>query len=267
MVGKLIKNEIKENVSLYTPVFIMTLIGGVASILLGMRFRSMSSSSFNGGELFIGLAIMIIYTLLIASAVMTIRAMIIMLYHSLYKKNAYRVFTYPVSSTELLVSKVIGVTFWTIVSSLFIVGIYVGALLLTFNDFNIIGAFVEIFSELRFILFESDSLMSSIILIANYVFSSFATISYILLAGSIANSKYIRRGRGLYTFLIYFGITIVVSVIGNMIAPTTISSYSMSRGFITDASLMLSLLRHVLFATLSCVGTIWMWNNKLEILN
>ncbi|WZU01481.1 hypothetical protein MGH68_19045 [Erysipelothrix sp. D19-032] len=88
---------------------IMTIIGAVLSVIIGFQMKDVASglelTTF--GSIFLGVSMLVIYAMIIASVVLTYKAIIDMLYKGIYKKSAYRLFTYPASSTEIFIAKTI----------------------------------------------------------------------------------------------------------------------------------------------------------------
>ncbi len=273
MVIKLVKNEIKATAKSFLPVLIMTIIGAVLSVIIGFQMKDVASglelTTF--GSIFLGVSMLVIYAMIIASVVLTYKAIIDMLYKGIYKKSAYRLFTYPASSTEIFIAKTITASFWSLVSFAGIFAIYFGAISIFFIDASMWRQITQIFSFLFGAIFEGNATFASFLIVVGQFTQTILWVTVLLFAGSIANSSRFRNNRGLLTFVLFIGIYFLISILSNLMLPGSgfdiISIENGTGGGISNSYQVISLIKDVIFIIISGVGTIWFWNNKLEILN
>lgn len=275
MVIKLVKNEIKETFKTFLPVFILSIIGGVLTFMVALRLKNTSMLTVEHDSQFLnvlmGMAMLAISALVIATVVLTAIQAIKVAYASLYKMNGYRMFTYPVSSLQLYLSKLITIVFWVTVSSIVAFLAYVIPLFIVLNDVFFLEELNMVWGIFKTILFgSSDQLFATILMIISQLSSTLLQITLLMLAGSIANSSYVRKNRGFMTFLIFLGLYLVFGFINGMIVPEVATFEEVmygNAGFIDTSTLSISILTDAIFVITCSAGTIWMWNNKLEVLN
>ncbi|HZJ87046.1 MAG TPA: hypothetical protein VFC75_02380 [Erysipelothrix sp.] len=278
MVLKLIKNEFKESQSKFMPI-----IGLIAmsSVVLGVMVKT------NFQEMITLILLLVVFGLGVGSAVLSVMAFIDLLYTSLYNKNGYRLFTYPVETWEILVSKVVVFILWyLIIGAVTIVS--VGLLgLIVFSGTDVLknfGSFLSYINtqiELRAYLTFGFYQLSSLI---------FGAV-FFLFIGSITNSAFIQNHRKFYTFILY---VILLSISSNVFAKVVGNigglDISVNPGLFIDGVPQFQLgmswaeifnittnikeLQRLLLASLMTLaasgiltlGTLWFWNNKLEII-
>ena len=268
MVGKLIKNDLKDSSKAYLPVFVMIVVGTVLALL---------SLSFAGGHsqfaYFVStLMDLVIFGLVIAVMVMSVRATIYVLYSSLYTKNAYRLFTLPVKPWQILVSKIVTSIIWSILVSILTlvsVGIIVGYVSEDF--FIIFKGLNELITQLRMLV--TPSILAAFLMDASL--STILGYVMILFAGAFTNTSFIRKNRGIITFIT---VLITASVYGRISDVFGANIFSVLERYDLNAFLVGTL--HINFMEFFWVfafvvliiaalvaATLWLWDNKLEITN
>ena len=265
MVGKLIKNGLKDSSQAYLPVF--TLIA-VSTILALFNIWTVDESSLT----FIsGILNMVIFGLVVAIAVLSYRANIYVLYTSIYKKNSYRLFTLPVKSWEILVSKLAVSFIWS-----FLVGI--STMVAMFVIISVVGADLGLIWELMKTSLEGFKILftnkASIILMIDLIIRVFWGYALILFAGSVANSSWIHKNRGIMTFVIFLLTFVFISKISSLFGADMagyISTFDLPQllegGLSIDVTPMIWILFYeILVVVFLSFGTIWMWDNKLEVI-
>lgn len=258
MVIKLIKRELKDSVKFYGPMQIM-IIG--LFIGFGIFINSIQKSYMAMLDITSGLSLLAIVVILLALAIIALLANIYILYTSIYGDRGYDLFTMPVTSTQIILSKILTIFTWSIAS---IVTSAIGAfilLVITGSLSSFLSGIVILFENLQFILGSID--YSNIALLAfqsltNLVFASML----ILFCGAIGNSSKVQKNRVLMTVLIYFGLNMIVNVIEAFITgPTIFSGIAM-----TNQIMITVIILRIALIGLMTLGTIWIWENKLEIL-
>ncbi|CAM4263003.1 hypothetical protein H9L01_03855 [Erysipelothrix inopinata] len=272
MVIKLTKQEIIETTKAFIPVAIMTVVGGLITLLIGTRLRYMfdaGSSGYNAGiwELIFPLGFLAIFVLLIASGVLMFMMVIRILYQSIYKQNSYRFFTYPVTSRQLFFSKILTTLFWSVVSYAMILGVFLIAITLSVGDLSLISGFFGSMGEAFAYLLGGKNVLGHVLVALQGLITNLRYIVFILFAGSIANSSYIRKNRAFMTFLIYMGLVIVTSILYGIVGVEGITFTSTGDLSISNVSLSIQLLSDLIMIVIASFGTIWFWDHKLEVLN
>lgn len=267
MVIKLVKREFSESKKAFIPVLGAILVG---SLLFAIQIKLIENSSMSSFSLITNFVGIILFSLFISVIVLSIRASLTILYSSMYGEGGYELFTLPVKGWQIIVAKVITLTFWSILSTL--VGI-VGGLLITLILTGSFDLITEAFRDLSYVfrnIFTNENTL--IILLSSFV-ASLKGLALIFLAGSIANSSLISKRRALMTFVI---IVLINFVISNVMALTGVNETGfMSVYFSGDAlsfdmdtaRVLILTFIDFLWVGIFTFGTIWFWENKLEILN
>ena len=277
MVLKLVKNEFKDSRRKFMPIIGLIVL---SAVMLGITVKT------NVQEMIDVIIFLVVFGLGIGSAVLSIMAFIDLLYTSLYNKNGYRLFTYPVETWEIIVAKVIVFILWYLIigivtiTSMLVLGFIVfsgtDAMSYMGNLLNYIHSQIELRAYLTFIFYQLSSLIYG--------------ATFFLFIGSITNSSYIQNHRKLATFILY---VVLLSISSNVFAHVMGSvgglDLNMNPGFLSGSlpqlemnlgweqiftiSTNLQQLQRLLLAALMTLaasglltlGTLWFWNNKLEI--
>ncbi len=163
----------------------------------------------------------------LAVTIVSIRALIRLFYSSLYTQDPVLTWTQPVSSTWVLLSKVIVGFIWSLVSIVFIVALMAIFLLLVSQDtVEGLQMIYDMFSE-----YISVDPSVQIVYIVSFVASYCLQAATILLVGAIANSSWIRQHRNIlavaFFLIIYFTITNIISLVSRG-GPIVISTFGSS---------------------------------------
>lgn len=144
MLGKLLKYELKSSARTLIPLYIGILI---LSIVCGIFFATQIQDFMysDNMSLFFGILYMLLFALLVAMGVLTVVSIIQRFYKNLLGDEGFLMFTLPVSSTTLLLSKMLAAMLWIIASSvvgvlsimitMFIPLFFSGELNITWSDF------------------------------------------------------------------------------------------------------------------------------------
>lgn len=266
MVGKLIKHDILDSRKAHLPVFGMILAGTV----LAISSLYMAKDPNNLLSFVSSLVNLLIFGLVVAIMVMSFKASIYILYTSIYKENAYRLFTLPVKTWQILLSKIVTAVVWS-----FLVGL---ATLVS------VGLIAGVASEDVFIIFRGmgELITQVFTYITPSLIFAFITdmslkmlVSYmiILFAGSFGNSSFITKNRGIITFVIVLLTSSIYGRVSGLFGAdfaTVVSRYNLSA--VMSGSIRINFTEFIwvyafdgiVIASL-VMATLWLWNNKLEI--
>lgn len=274
MVKKLIKHEISSTFKYFTPVFIMAIVGSILfTILTNVSLRQDTISDAFG--LVIGFVVLILVGLVVASIVLAIMGLLQVTYKTLYSLTGYRQFTYPITSSQRIIVKLVTSLFWIMVTSIFVFIMFTLSILVTYliNE-PVANLFEYVYYVLRQVLTGFDFVLLSVLSV-NSLSEMVLQITTILFAGAVANSSMVRKNRAIIAFVVYFVSVLVFSNITSLIS-MLIFNYggtgilgiiSSGDSIISYESLSLTIVLNLIFVALTTYGTIWFWDNKLEILN
>lgn len=286
MVGKLIKNEFLDSRRSFQTVLVMIVsLTTILTLVVNTRFENTAVAFV------IPILILIMIGLFIAVLVMWVMAFIDLLYKSIYNKNGYRLFTMPVKTWEIVVAKTVVFFIW-----MFIIGVvtFIAMMIflaISFRDLEIFRVYQSLISY----ILSNFSLAEIGIMVLSFISSNLITITVILFIGSVANSHFIQNRRALVAFVGYLILTAIISrftvsfvsevslfdfVINDQLLmnPGMIDSINpLTQGWSTIFELSANTigfqtvakvtLIELLMSGLLMFGTVWMWDNKLEILN
>ncbi len=282
MVGKLIKHDFLESRRKFAPV-----IGMIIAVTFMLIVMFNSSFYGTGAELVLLIMTFLVFGLSISSFVMTIMALIDLLYTSVYNKRGYQLFTMPVKSWEILVSKLVLVFIW--MSIIGLVTLICGGtiMLIVFGKVDVLDYFASFFSY----LFSNIDVRVYAVSLFSSVVGTIYSFSLFMFVGSIVHSCYVQNGRN-YKMLIFYLIAVVLisSTLGKLMSSDMALQFIIGEGALNGemldplvngwgqlfstvvnvgalkATLWFSVLEG-LIATSFMYGTIWFWNNKLEVID
>lgn len=286
MVGKLIKNEFLDSRRSFQTVLVMIVsLTTILTIVVNTRFEN-SAVAF-----VIPILILIMVGLFIAVMVMWVMAFIDLLYKSIYNKNGYRLFTMPVKTWEIVVAKTVVFFIWMFIIAVVTFLAMMIFLAISFRDLEIFRVYQSLISY----ILSNFSLAEIGIMVLSFISSNLITITVILFIGSVANSHFIQNRRALVAFVGYLILTAIISrftvsfvsevslfdfVINDQLImnPGMIDSinpltqgwstlFELSANTIGFQTVAKVTLIELLMSGLLMFGTVWMWDNKLEILN
>lgn len=283
MVIKLIKNNFEDSFRMYLPALILIgvfiLLGAIGITQAAVSINNAYyGSGFNYGSIF---TLMFLVLVGWALAIVLIVSSVRVVYSSIYKRNAYRLFTFPVKMWEIFVSKLAIVVFWNIVCGLLVILgliLIVGIGGLVNSEINTAMGYVYAnIGEVLKVL-GMNNVFNIILLIIESFFSSLRFVSIVLLAGAIAHTSSVTKHRSLITFALWAGITMVLSVISaNLPASFTISDifYGTSIYSTIDSSifefssvnLLISVGYQILVVAGCMFGTVYLWEHKLQVIS
>lgn len=278
MVKKLLKHEIANSYKYFTPVFIIGIVGALVVTYLGLTTFQSETNLSDSQSIIAAFAVLLLFGLGVVATVLTIGGLLKITYKSLYSVTGYRQFTYPITSRQRIIVKTITALFWNVVilaflvlligASITIVGIFNGV---TFQIF--IDAFVNVIRHsLTF-----NSAKDALLFTTNALIGGVMEILIILFVGAFANTSFIRKKRSLVAIIAYIVIAWVINIVKSVVV-YNIFGPSSSISFLTmllqanvnvvyEQSMMITMLLNLIFCVLAYVGTEWLWDHKLEVLN
>ncbi len=267
MVIKLIKREFAESKKAFIPVLGAILVG---SLLFAVQIKLVENSGNNAFSLVTNFVGIILFTLFISVIVLSIRASLTILYSSMYGEGGYELFTLPVKGWQIIVAKVITLSFWSILST--VVGV-IGGLMITLILTGSFDLIIEALGQFSYVFRDLFKNQYAFIMLLSSFIASIKGLALIFLAGAIANSSLISKRRSLMTFVIIILVNFVIANVMSLIGVNDVSMLSfyfesnmMNFDMDTTRVLILTFV-DLLWVGIFTVGTIWFWDNKLEILN
>lgn len=265
MVIKLVKRELRDSSNSFVPVLVAILAG---SVLLPLQIRFFDSIGFLNAIVNI-----ILMLLFFTAMILSIRASFYILYTNMYNKSGYELFTLPVKLWEILVSKLITLVIWYIALSV-VTG--VGMVLMTSILSGDIGFIFDqigyAFKVLGMYFSSSDVFFTTLVGLLGLL----RNVLMIFFAGAIANSSRFSKNRAWWTFLFVVLLSWGVSLISSSLDLNLFRGFNFifygsdmpvfSLGIELGLVLAISAFELVLIGLLF-FGTVWFWDNKLEILN
>ena len=207
MLGKLLKYELKATSRVFVPLYIAIL---VVSIVNGL---SLNLEIFN----IQGLATIILMCLFISLFVITIVVTIQRFNKNLLKDEGYLMFTLPVSSKYLVLSKYLTSLIWTFLS--FIVALLSFTIIFTiatYGDFNysyFINEFNLLFSNMLNLNILGQFLKIILLMIISYTIFIFN----VYLSLSIGQLPIFNRFRNISSFIGFLVINLLISYVQNIV--------------------------------------------------
>ncbi len=250
MLKKLLKYEFKSTVRLFIPVYIAIVLVSIVNRL----FRIINI------ELAFNLTIIVLVSLFIALGVLTVIGVIQRFKKNLLSDEGYLMFTLPVSSTKLIISKLITSVVWTVTSA--IVAVLSFAIL--FVDQNFILEFNNVLSEIMYLLrqeFYGDKMWMIIqvpfIILMGYI--GFILTIYLSLA--TAQLPRFNKYRGMMSFISFFILTTIIQwitiILSRILYPNYISN---------DVTIMtITLIGNIILNILLFLGTDYILKKHLNL--
>lgn len=214
MLGKLLKYEVKATGRVFLPMY-LALIG---LIIITKISLSLTTPKFNFGssvlDLFAQIGMALSITIIVALSVMTFIVVIQRFYKNFLTDEGYLMFTLPVKTRDLILSKLLVACLWFVVCS---ITITLAIFILAFS--------AETFSESIKFLGEASTAFSQefgkslMIPILEFVLLGIVgTISSILMIYvSIALGQLFNEHRVMASFGMYIGLTVVLQILGSIV--------------------------------------------------
>lgn len=258
MVIKFFKQDIKDSARVFIPII------GVIAALFGILMFLPYIFNVNSGLLvfFGSLLSFLVSVLYISLIVLSVRGSIYVTYTSLYKEQAFRSFTTPITSMQLIIVKLLTLFFWGAAIMLSVIVLMLFSQLFVMNPIAIgIREFMQSFGEFwnLFIKIGAGNILVLTVLI---IVSNINQFLLMMLSGAFANTSWFTKNRGLVAFAAW--------VVLGMVQMTVLSQFNiqiMENSLLTDFSpfwIMNCIL--LIFSIISAWLITWLWDKKLEIL-
>lgn len=256
MLGKLIKHEFKATGRNFIPLYIAIIL---VSFLSGFMLDSFSDNSNVNMIRFI--PVMILFALYVALGVLTLVVIIQRFNKNLLGDEGYLMFTLPVTSKKLILSKVIVSITWYFVS--LIVSMFSGAIVvftmliksaepvkLEFD--KIMDEFFRIIAGIQKIEMLADVL--NVVLLMLLAFGVFVLLIYLSIA--IGQLSIFSKHKTIISFIAIFVISIMINIIGNIFMEINPDIFG---------SLLMNYLSLILINVVAFFGTTYILDNKLNL--
>lgn len=190
--------------------------------------------------------------------------------NSMFSRNAYLTHTLPVSSTQLLLTKIIGAAFWSILSMfVFLISTFLLALRISGFDLSLIS---DLFNALIHTLSNWDTILGLLILFI----STLEGVALIYLVMNITHTTHIQRFRPAIAVLLYILISWAVSFIsGLVLAPMNANSVDISSMIVLslvggysngyETGSMIILIQSIILSVAYFFASKYIIDHKLEI--
>ncbi len=235
MLRKLLKYEFKATARTFLPIYIAIILVSIVNRLV--RLTS-SDLAFN-------LTSMVLAGLFIALGVLTIIAIVQRFKKNLLSDEGYLMFTLPVSSAKLILSKLVTATLWTIVSGI----IAVISFIILITDQATIIEFQEGIRELMFLLTQ-DLTTEKIIMIIEIpligLLGYIGTILTIYISLATAQLPVFNKHRGVMSFVAFFVISTAIQwitvIAAHILSPVLIGQEIVAASIILIANIILNII-------------------------
>ena len=263
MLGKLLKYELKATSRVFVPLYIAIL---VVSIVNGL---SLNLEIFN----IQGLATIILMCLFISLFVITIVVTIQRFNKNLLKDEGYLMFTLPVSSKHLILSKYLTSLIWTFLS--FIVALLSFTIIFTiatYGDFNY-SYFINEFNLLFSNMLNLNILGQFIKIILLMIISYTIFIFNVYLALSVGQLPIFNRFRNVSSFIGFLVINLLISYVQNIVDNAFVNieaidnvNYSIdSISSIVSKGLNVAIIINIIIILVLFFATSYILNKKLNL--
>ena len=263
MLGKLLKYELKATSRVFVPLYIAIL---VVSIVNGL---SLNLEILN----IQGLATIVLMCLFISLFVITIVVTIQRFNKNLLKDEGYLMFTLPVSSKYLVLSKYLTSLIWTFLS--FIVALLSFTIIFTiatYGDFNysyFINEFNLLFSNMLNLNILGQFLKIILLMIISYTIFIFN----VYLALSVGQLPIFNRFRNISSFIGFLVINLLISYVQNIVDNAFVNieaidnvNYSIdSISSIVSKGLNVAIIINIIIILVLFFATSYILNKKLNL--
>jgi len=244
MLGKLIKHEWK---STYKICCVMLIFLAVMTILGCLSFRTQFwSEAFKGNDVnnltildYSGILMLVFYVIAIIGVICgSLIYIAVHFYKGLYSEEGYLTHTLPVSSHEILISRLLVGSCWYIIICIMAI---LSIVILVYSVMAIAFSVTESGSLLSYIIANRDSIFASIresynIESWSYVFWSIPSMiistvySIMTILGALTLGQLSGKHKVMMSIVSYFAITVVQSLINNIILLPVMLTASMNNG-------------------------------------
>lgn len=239
---KLIKYELIGSYRQFFLVFLCFIIGCIVAPFLPLDFSQFTSAIVMMAGLGIFIAIFV--------------SIILNFVKSMYKKPGYLSLTLPVSTNELVLSKIIGSVIWNILGGLVLM---IGTMILVLSLSNV--NINEVFDALGELFIRVDGFYSELFQSLMTLLTSLTLgVASIFLTITITQTKYVPKYKTLIGLAIYFGSSIVFNLFISW--DPIVNIYS---GFSTIALVITINILNILGTVIFFLATVYLIDHKIEV--
>jgi len=260
MLISLVKNDLRSSYRELFPLYLGLII-----------FASLSAISINYKVgLFSLFTVLPFIGLFVATIVILIITIIKLFTERLYSHEGYLVFTLPVSTLDIFLSKIITIIVWvtvTILVYLLAVMIFCGiVVLINWGDFNI--SFSDFLIDLRSISWSSvllDTLRALAISLPQFIVSIAYASALILLAVVFVNTSIVSKHKLVIAVVLYLVVSFIIGlpkvyIFGNWITTTSIHSIN-----VEWLNYGINIIYYLLMTIGLIASSVWLNDHKLEL--
>lgn len=260
MLIKLIKHDLKSTYRDLVPIYIGLVVSAFLVVL-----------SSNAGSLqILPFTTMIMFALLVATAVILTLTTIKLFTHRLYSSEGYLSFTLPVSTLEIFSSKIITAMIWSFVTSmviLFSLSISVGLLVFTHWDMvqSIPEQYGSLWSQLDVPMILSWLGQLLTISLPQMLINSLYFYAMVLFAVVIANTSYVSNHKMVVGILAYVILNFIFTNLNTNLLSTWLINIE---NLALEVNWLMYGLNFIYYASLSAgliYASIWLNDHKLEL--
>lgn len=275
MFGKLLKHDLKNSYRDYVYLYIAMM---AYALLMPLILRFGDSQS-----LFIGFIIVLpTMILVIGGVIIMFRNVFSFIHRRLYSEAGYLTFSLPVPTWQILLSKVLTLMIWSMVTGL----LTFVSMAIFFVSFRLEIAQILNIREVQMVIDVMVQALKNLnwgwvaLSFVEYLFGLAALFTLIIGAMSLARSSLIKSRRYLVPALVFFGIILVWGMLSNVLMVTIfgpevhyVSSSSMHPDFMIDITNTQSVWQYTAVSTvwsvvsfvLAFMASNWVLENKLEL--
>lgn len=217
MLGKLIKHEFKSTSKLVLPLYIVLVILTILGRIVAQSVMSSNNLNDSAGLMVFNISSVMVYVLgLFAVSITTYIYFVIRFYKNLFSDEGYLMHTLPVTSWQLLSSKLLVAFIWSLVEILLIC-LSIFCIFANQEVFDIVKNFVNSYGGLNGITqtYFGMNFGNTLILIIILVILS-ALSGLLLPYASICIGQLWQKHKVAGSFLSFIGITLILQIIGTV---------------------------------------------------
>lgn len=207
----------------------------------------------------VGTTIIVFATFGISIAVFV--TIIINFNNSMYKKPGYLTLTLPVTSHQLIISKVISTFIWLVITGIILfLGLFALILLIMTKEYGAMGIVIgEVFSELVYLTRTGFEFAGAEIIIGllQMFTTTISSIMGIFALITVIQTKYTRKNKTLWAFVIFFIYTFVISYLNTMLLDNFVYELMNLNYYL----IAMSIVESVVFYSI----TIYVLNHQIEL--
>lgn len=217
MLGKLLKNELKATGRIFIPFYgallILTVFTKLALIIGAPDFFSDNVSTNPIAQIILTICFSLYVILVIALSVMTLVIIIQRFYKNLFTDEGYLMFTLPVKTWELVLSKLLVGMIWSFVCLLMIV---ISCIVLSLGAFTLMDL-TQVVQNAYFDFYNEFNMNLNILIFEVVLSSVVNTIASILMIYmSIAIGHLFRQHPIVASFGAFIVVTIILQILGSV---------------------------------------------------